>query len=298
MLAGAEPEHVRGALPPMATANGRRWRALASHLAPVASAAPAPLVPSNRDHIAIVDLKSGAGAAAIAAQLSEAFERTGFAVVVGVEPDLVNASSALETAAREFFRQPQEAKLKVHVHEAHMNAPDGYPGYLEPGHSSVANLLGDFSRPPDAVELLTYKDLHYYEAATAAAGIGDTSQVQKPAEFAPAVGDLGGYPSESFRHCALSHFWGVYSLWLQLRSLAELALELPTGYFDDYFGPAMGTSLQIRNYPRLESLTSAAESGQMVPAQSLLACHSSCGHLIQGLIAWSRALARTTTRGS
>lgn len=270
LSAGESPHH------PMVAAHGRRWRAMASHLAPVTSAAP--LVPSSNaaDQIAIVDLKSGAGDAAIAAQLSDAFERTGFAVVVGAEPGLVDASSALETAAREFFRQPQEAKFKVHVHEAHMKAPDGYPGYLEPGHSSVANLLGDFSRPPDAVELLTYKDLHYYEAATAgAASIGDTSQVQKPAEFAPSVGDIGGYPSESFRHCALSHFWGVYSLWLRLRSLAELALELPTGYFADYFGPAMGTSLQIRNYPRLDSLASAAESGQMVRTQSLLACYSS-----------------------
>ncbi len=283
----------------MVTAHGRRWRALASHLAPVTSGAPAPLVPSsNTDQIAIVDLKSGAEDAAIAAQLAEAFERTGFAIVVGAEPGLVDASSALERAAREFFRQPQEAKFKVHVHEAHMKAPDGYPGYLEPGHSSVANLLGDFARPPDAVELLTYKDLHYYEAATGAASIGDTSHVQKPVEFAPVVGDIGGYPSESFRRYALSHFWGVYSLWLRLCSLAELALELPTGYFADYFGPAMGTSLQIRNYPRLDSLTSAAESGQMVRTQSFLACRSSYGHPIHGVFSWSRALARTTTRGS
>lgn len=262
----------------MAALHRRRCRNLAHHLAPCGpidlSVSPAGLDLTSRgprveDQIAIVDLQSSAGDTVIAAKLSAAFERTGFAVVVGVDPSIVDASSSLEAAAREFFRQPQAAKFKVHVDEAHMQAPDGYPGYLEPGHSSVANLLGDFSRPPDAVELLTYKDLHYYEsAATAFAstchdGIDEASQFDKPAEFAPIVGEIGGYPSEKFRQNALAHFWGVYSLWMRLRNLSELALELPSGYFEDYFGCAMGTSLQIRNYPRLESLNASASSGQM-----------------------------------
>ena len=261
----------------------RRCRVLASHLdsrrlpTPSSSAAQQQRG-DDRDaaaanQIAIVDLSSPAGDAAIAAELSEAFERTGFAVVVGAAASTISASSGLEAAARDFFRQPPAAKFSVRVDEAYMEAPDGYPGYLEPGHSSVANLLGDFSRPPDAVELLTYKDLHFYEAAAAAtaggaaaAAVGGGAEggtVEKPAEFAPAVGEIGGYPSEAFRQSALSHFRGVHALWLRLCGLAELALELSPGYFEDYFGGAMGTSLQIRNYPRPDTPDAALEPGQM-----------------------------------
>eukprot|EP01043_Picozoa_sp_COSAG02_P102223 COSAG02_NODE_38245_length_431_cov_0.987952_1_plen_127_part_01 len=127
----------------MAALHRRRCRNLACHLAPSGpiDLSPAGLTsrkPCAERQIAIVDLQSSAGDAAIAAKLSAAFERTGFAVVVGVEPSIIDASSSLEAAAREFFCQPQASKHKVRVDEAHMQAPDGYPGYLEPGHSSVA----------------------------------------------------------------------------------------------------------------------------------------------------------------
>ena len=146
----------------------RRCRLLRSHLAPAKAPEPEPAAspepePAPPSAIAIIDLSAEDGDGAIATRLSEAFERTGFSVVVGAPPPTIAAGAALEAAAREFFAQPEEEKFRVHVDEQHMEAPDGYPGYLEPGHSSVANLLGDFSRPPDAVELLTYKDLHYYE---------------------------------------------------------------------------------------------------------------------------------------
>ena len=71
----------------------RRCRVLRSHLAPAkapqpaAAAAPEPAPPSA---IAIIDLSAEDGDAAIAARLSEAFERTGFAVVVGAPPPTVS----------------------------------------------------------------------------------------------------------------------------------------------------------------------------------------------------------------
>ena len=84
----------------------------------------------------------------------------------------------------------------------------------------------------------------------------------KPVEFAPAVGEIGGYPSGAFRETALAHFWAVHALWQRLCALAALALEVPAGFFDDFFGAQMGTSLQIRNYPRPEG-GAELERGQM-----------------------------------
>ena len=286
----------------MPRSTARRCRALAAPLGPridqqpaaepqAAAGAAASADTAGDNQVAIVDLSAGLSEYALAAQLSRAFERTGFAVVIGVPEPTVTAGTNLEAAARTFFHQPAAEKFKCHVAEAHMAAPDGYPGYLEPGHSSVANLLGDFSRPPDAVELLTYKDLHYYEEPSAAA------TQTKPAEFSPNVGQIGGYPSGVFRKAALAHFWAVHGLWQRLCGLAELALDLSPGFFANYFGEEMGTSLQIRNYPRPEvrfptDLGFWTDFGRF--SAEFWSIFGSAGGWRRGR--W--ASARTTTRGS
>ncbi|CAK9029838.1 unnamed protein product [Durusdinium trenchii] len=82
-----------------------------------------------------------------ARRLSEAFERTGFAVVTGhpVPPEHMRN---LRIKAYQFFRSPLEEKKKFDKGKGY-----GFGGYNNQRESG-AQLLGDFSRPVDMVESL------------------------------------------------------------------------------------------------------------------------------------------------
>lgn len=184
--------------------------------------------------------------AAVATQLGRAFETTGFACIVGAGDQITSASDELTLIAREFFALPDKEKKKIHIDEEHMKHPDGMPGYLEPGHISVASLLGDHTRPPDAVEVIYFKDLHYYES--------DCPLLDaKPPKLAPK------WPSKRFREATVAYFEQCFSLWERLVGLAEEALSLPRGFFAPFFGRAMSTSLQVRHYLDMGEL----EEGQL-----------------------------------
>ena len=218
----------------------RRLGRLLAELRP--ASVPVAPQPADRRAIPIIDI-SKSDRSHIAETLGASFEATGFAVVVGAGERLAAATSGLSAAGRSFFAQPEELKWKVHIDPDLMEHPDGNPGYLEPGHISVASLLGDHSRPPDAVECIYFKDLHYYES-----GCTGPTLESKPAKLAPK------WPSEAFRTTTLQYFRECHALWQNLVSLAELALALPAGFFAPYFGQAMSTSLQIRNYLDVETL--------------------------------------------
>ncbi|CAE7400997.1 2ODD19 [Symbiodinium pilosum] len=83
-----------------------------------------------------------------AKELSAAFESTGFAVITGhgVPKHVVDA---VRSSAYEFFRQPTEQKMQFDKGKGY-----GFGGYVA-NQENGAQLLGDFSRPNDAVESLT-----------------------------------------------------------------------------------------------------------------------------------------------
>lgn len=100
--------------------------------------------------ISVVDLAGGE--LKVAQALSDAFADTGFAVITssGIPSSTV---AELRAAALEWFQSPVEVKQK-----ANAGASEGY------GHSPYcrmeengAQLLGDFSKPNDLVESLTYR---------------------------------------------------------------------------------------------------------------------------------------------
>ncbi|CAE7037072.1 hxnY [Symbiodinium natans] len=83
-----------------------------------------------------------------AKELSAAFETTGFAVITGhgVPKDVVDA---VRTGGYNFFRQEVEEKKRFDKGKGY-----GFGGYVSMQENG-AQLLGDFSRPNDAVESLT-----------------------------------------------------------------------------------------------------------------------------------------------
>jgi len=83
----------------------------------------------------------------VAQSLSKAFERTGFALVVGHGID-ADAIEALRSAATVFFESEPSVKAKYDKGKGY-----GFGGYCSNRENS-AQLLGDFSRPNDLVETL------------------------------------------------------------------------------------------------------------------------------------------------
>jgi len=114
-------------------------------------------LPSSR--IAVVDisplLNGDTQGSLIAAQnLSAAFADTGFAVATGTNVPAERIST-LRTLATAFFLQSQEVKTAVNQGASKGYGQSPYCCMEENG----AQLLGDFSRPNDAVESLTFRTL-------------------------------------------------------------------------------------------------------------------------------------------
>ena len=102
----------------------------------------------------------------------------------------------------------------MHIDAELMEHPDGNPGYLEPGHISVASLVGDHARPPDAVECIYFKDLHYYEGEAGGAPL----PAKRPALAPKWPGGSGG----EFRSATMAYFEGDFHTqgWPNLRGVA------------------------------------------------------------------------------
>jgi len=169
------------------------------------------------------------------AQLGKAFETAGFAVIEGHGVP-ANVLEAMRLKSNHFFQYAPE-----HVKHAIKAAPlHGAQGYHAQGHENVAQLLGDFSRKPDMVERIWFRNLHNPQSK---GGCG-----------ASVPDDLPKFPNEDevpgFRDALERYFDGFCDVHRTLMAMAECALELPAGYFDPFYGPNMGTSTQVANYLR------------------------------------------------
>ena len=109
---------------------------------------------------------------ATANELSSAFGADGFAVITGHGVPAATVE-ALRSAARGFFDGPPEAKDPFDHGKGY-----GYGGYVRQGFENGAQLLGDFSRPPDLVESLTLRGL--LQSAPRAGVSGAESPSAKP----------------------------------------------------------------------------------------------------------------------
>lgn len=169
----------------------------------------------------------------VASQLGEAFEGTGFAVIVGhgVPAGEVEAMRECSIA---FFEGAEHVKRAIKADAVH-----GAQGYHMQGHENVAQLLGDFSRKPDMVERMVFRNLHNHQSrgGCSAGGHG-----------APKFPDERHVPG--FRAAVDEFFSSVCRLHDTLMAVAECALELPVGFFEAYYGSEMGTSINIANYLR------------------------------------------------
>jgi isopenicillin N synthase-like dioxygenase len=157
----------------------------------------------------------------VARAFGEAFETTGFAVIVGhgVSPSLANDVHACMKA---FFALPLEAKLAYTPPERTKAR-----GYVPIGVERVAKTL-DNETPPDLCEALAFTAPHR----------PDTSGW-------PAI-----WPERPERLRALVQAWcgAMLDLTHRLMHLSALALDLPDTYFAPWFeDPMLG--LRFVNYP-------------------------------------------------
>jgi len=164
-----------------------------------------------------------------AREFGAAFERFGFATIVGhgVSPATI---AAAYDAGNAFFDLPLAHKLASTV-------PDRVKGrgYVPAGVESVARTLGS-NRPPDLVEALVF------------AGMQDETLPLPVGGISAATGNL--FPAEPPELAAAFHayFMAVRELAGTLMRLAAVALDLPADYFAPYIDRRRGT-LRAAFYP-------------------------------------------------
>jgi isopenicillin N synthase-like dioxygenase len=154
--------------------------------------------------------------------LGDAFEHTGFAVIVnhGVDLSLVEAAYA---GAREFFAQPMQSKRRYTAPEKTKGR-----GYLPLGIESVAATLSGRT-PPDLCEALVFASI---QRERAGAGLPNFWPDQPAA--------LAG--------CVNAYFDAMLGLCRRLMQLSALALELPRDHFEPFYRhPSL--TLRFVNYP-------------------------------------------------
>lgn len=193
---------------------------------PPASAEPAPVAGESHG-IPIVDLSAfsqgGTSEArqAAADALSGAFARTGFAVAVGAGPG-PELSAELRATAKSFFGLSIEKKRAVNNGRAAGYGKSPYCNMEENG----AQLLGDFSRPPDVVESLSYR------------GCDEETVRSLPDE-----------PPE-LKMAIIDYMKGLETMQRSLEAACELALGVTEGYMAERcLGAADG--LRLAFYPEL-----------------------------------------------
>eukprot|EP00928_Gymnodinium_smaydae_P087075 TRINITY_DN71411_c0_g1_i1.p1 TRINITY_DN71411_c0_g1~~TRINITY_DN71411_c0_g1_i1.p1 ORF type:complete len:388 (+),score=101.60 TRINITY_DN71411_c0_g1_i1:79-1164(+) len=178
-----------------------------------------------QDRIATVDLspvfkQDKAGSLQAAKQLSAAFADTGFAIVTGTGVS-AETIAHVRKMAYTYFGQDQAVK-----NEANEGCADGYGHkpycYLE---ENGAQLLGDFSKPKDIVESLTYRGLEKEEV--------QAKLPKKP----PGLGES-----------VVRFNDGLSELRAALERTCELALALPEGYLAERCVGGL-ESLRLAYYP-------------------------------------------------
>lgn len=176
--------------------------------------------------LAIVDIEpfihgDAAARRRVARSFGDAFETTGFAVIVGhgVPESL---AVGLYDAVTEFFLEPYEQKARYIPPEQTKGR-----GYLPVGIESVAKTLSG-ETPPDLCEALVFSAPH-----REAAGGRPNIWPERPPHLAATIRDWTGHMTTLTGH---------------LMQLSALALDLPETYFDDaYRDPSL--VLRFVNYP-------------------------------------------------
>ena len=190
----------------------------------------------SQPEVPVIDLaafrRGGADAAAVVAAVRDALERIGFLVVVGhgVDPAITREAYA---AARDFFAQPDAAKLEVRI------APGGLPrGFLPYGTVALAqtNAGPVAATPPDLKESF-------------ALGPEALGRNRWP-NHAGAAG---------LRAAANRCFTAMETVMHAMLDLFAAALELDPGYFRERFA-GHDSTLRLFNYP---ALTQPPAPGQL-----------------------------------
>merc|ERR1719245_2196225 len=121
----------------------------------------------------------------------------------------------MEQAMKNFFDGPLHVKEAVRAKPVH-----GAQGFHVQGHENVAQLLGDFSRPPDLVERMNFVNLHKIGLPST---YGNTSEEPKFPE------------TPGFRQAVEAYTDEITGLWMRLTRMSELALGMPPNYMDDFY---------------------------------------------------------------
>ncbi|CAJ1396674.1 unnamed protein product [Effrenium voratum] len=174
--------------------------------------------------ISVVDMAAMAdgreGQLRVAQALSKAFADTGFAVVTSTPvPEI--ALAQLRRSAMDFFHQPLAEKQMVNEGSAPGYGSSPYCRLEENG----AQLLGDFTKPDDLVESLTYRPHEGLERLP-----------DRPPELRPAVQEFGE---------RVARFREV------LNCACDLALGQDEGFFASKCGKGR-EALRLAFYPDLE----------------------------------------------
>eukprot|EP01048_Picozoa_sp_COSAG05_P018050 COSAG05_NODE_2573_length_2884_cov_2.063555_1_plen_295_part_00 len=188
-------------------------------------------------------------AIAVAKTLGDAFERTGFAVVInhGVPPTL--AERAYEYS-RQFHDLPAELKERV-------------KNYVPHGHENVSQLIGNMDKPNDISDRLKVDNL----GSDFAHRNEPRGNPGNPAETAAHDARSLEYTADELvpglQAAAQEYFDAVAGVWWQLNRMSAVALDLPSDFFDPFYPkPEEWGSGSLRCYPTLDS-ADELEEGQL-----------------------------------
>ncbi|MEO1062890.1 MAG: 2-oxoglutarate and iron-dependent oxygenase domain-containing protein [Actinomycetota bacterium] len=191
--------------------------------------------------------------AAVVDAVRQACERVGFLVITGHGVDESDVDALLD-AARDFFAQPLETKLRAHHDEV-------YRGYTASEASALAASIGE-ETPPDLCELYTVNRFDDREEALRSGLIEG-----REGFFAPNI-----WPDDlPAVRPAFERYYGVMEeLAGQLMGLFASALDLPEDWFEDKIRHHI-TNLTCQHYP--------AQDHPPVPGQLRRGAHTDWGSL-------------------
>ena len=266
--------------------------------------------PADADAIPLIDLQkfregSEAERLQVAQQFDEAFRTVGFCCVENYDAVLPESAvvQRLRAESLRWFAMSTAQKRTAYAdgmigyigqgHENvaastgdHSNDPDlveslNFPGYQEPGAGWVADVTNHPGKGTDstAAQPQQANDDSLGRTASPDSSGGDvaledkadrpgeSSQLTIPWADCPWLGDAC---HQRLCKAAKAYWVGATQLMFELQSLAELALGLPTGFFDaSYRRP--GTLLRLAFYPPtvgssvFSDNSGAEESGQIEP---------------------------------
>jgi isopenicillin N synthase-like dioxygenase len=178
---------------------------------------------------------------AVAAQFAGAFEKTGFATIVGHGIDKALVRRTYDVAL-EFFDQPQSVK-----EACMMPVRDKTHGYIPLGVESVSGTLGDVT-PPDLCEAMVVSGLRFERTPP-------TNEVDRKLFHA----NLWPDRPAALRPAFTEYYWAMEGLTQVLMRISALALDLPEDWFADKYDRFPGT-LRAVQYPNQPDVP---EDGQL-----------------------------------